>query len=59
MNKIEGYEPEIHEEDRCSCGGAHTWHEFHTTELIQILRCSKCNKDSVGYLFDPDKEESK
>jgi len=59
MQKIEGYEPTIDPEDRCPCGGGHEWYEFHKTDLIQILRCSKCRKDSIGYLFDPDEEESK
>lgn len=57
--KIEGFEPEVNEEDRCPCGGGHEWYEFHTTELIQVLRCKKCRKDSVGYLFNPDEEEYK
>lgn len=34
----------------CPKGGGHVWIEEYTNPDVQILRCSKCGKRSVGYL---------
>lgn len=41
---------------RCPFGGGHTWQETGETwrdgRPVQVLKCSKCGRESVGYLED-------
>jgi len=43
------YDPVINEEDRCSAGGGHRYIEAYVDEKVQVLKCSGCGKESVGY----------
>jgi cytidine deaminase len=56
MNKIEGFEPEVNEEDRCPCGGGHEFILEYENEEVQILICEQCKQRSVGYYAIKDEE---
>jgi hypothetical protein len=55
MNEeIKCFDPDCDPEDICRFGGAHIWIEFYNSSLVQVLRCKKCGRDSVGYKFNPE-----
>lgn len=51
MNEeLEGWQADLpDDEDICSYGGPHEWVEELTTNKIQVLVCSKCDKLSIGW----------
>ena len=45
---------EIADDARCQTGGGHTWQEtdedWRDGRPVQVLKCSQCGSESVGYL---------
>jgi hypothetical protein len=41
-------------EDLCpKGGGGHEYIQIYKTDIVEILKCKKCDHDSVGYFCDP------
>lgn len=51
---LEYFDPDfsVSEDELCRSGGAHAYVEEYNNEEVQILRCKRCGKRSVGYI-DP------
>lgn len=55
--KIEGFDPVPNPESVCPKGGGHEYVEEYVDSKVQVLKCIKCGRESVGYFFQRDEEE--
>lgn len=56
--KIEGFDPVPDPESVCpKGGGGHEWVEEYVDSKVQVLVCTQCGRQSVGYFVRRDEKE--
>lgn len=50
--KIEGFDPIPDPESICPKGGGHEFVEEYVDSKVQVLVCTKCGRQSVGYFYE-------